>query len=125
MVIFKAQGLTGPDKDRIVFPFTGSGRVALHIPMAHKGEDVKEEIENFARRKALTPDPENPVSYGTGGSPVYHFLDDGGNVVSMIGEDGYAEVGEIVVGRPYDGPDGRRDMPVSLKIFAARPGVEL
>jgi hypothetical protein len=80
----------------------------------------------FATSRALTPaDKAAPTSWGVNGMATYYFYDDGGHVIDRIGPDGYAELGKIAVNRPYDGPEGRRATPVTLSVFATRPGTQL
>lgn len=125
MVVFKAKNLEGPMKDHMTFGFAGSDRIALHVPMAHKGEDIKAAITRFASQNALTSDADNPMSYDDSGAPVFYFKDISGRMVSSIGEDGYIDVGSITVGRPYDGPNGRTLTGVPLQVFATLPGTDL
>lgn len=51
MVVFKADGLTGPQKDHLEISFGNGGKVALHIPMARKGE----KYPRPGQRPACTP----------------------------------------------------------------------
>src|SRR5688572_26736003 len=125
MVVFKAAHLEGSLQDHMSFSFDGSGRVALHVPMARPDEDVQAAVEKFAIMHALTPDSENPMSLSSSGSPVFHFRDDSGHIAGNIGPEGYSEMGTINVGRPFDGPTGRTTTAVPLKVFATRPGTEL
>lgn len=126
MMAFKAPGLTGELKDRLVYTFTSNKMVALQVPMAKSGEDLSEELQNFARTRALKPaDADAPTSWAGNGTATYYFYDDAGHVVAQIGEKGYAELGKITVSRPYDGPDGRTEAPVTLSVFATRPGTQL
>lgn len=126
MMVFKAPGLTGELKDRLVYTFASSKMVALQVPMAKPGEDLSEEINGFARSRALTPaNADAPTSWAGNGAATYYFYDDGGHVVAQIAEKGYAELGKITVSRPYDGPDGRTEAPVTLSVFVTRPGTQL
>ena len=123
---FKPQGLTGALKDRITYNFNGAGAITLQVPMAQDGEDITAQIESFATSHALAPSESNPMlEVGDDGGIVYHFKDSSGRFSSMINEDGYAEIGTISVMRPYDGPEGRTQMPVDLSVFVTRPGTKL
>lgn len=125
MVVFKAKGLTGPQEDRIEIGFGNGGKIALQVPMARKGDKLKDALENLALMHALTPDPEMPMSYGTGGSQTFYFIDDNGHIADSIGEDGYSEFGTINVARPYDGENGRTLTAVPLQVYVTRPGTKL
>ncbi len=125
MVIFKAKGLTGPLGDRLEIGFGAGGKVALHVPMAKKGDNLDSLIVALASRHGLTPDPEMPTSYGAGGSPVFYFKDQIGDVAGSIGENGYSELGTVNAHRPYDGENGRMVTPVPLQVFVTRPGTQL
>lgn len=125
MVIFKAQGLTGPLMDHIEIGFNAGGKIALHVPMARQSDDIRGPLERFARTHALIPDHDSPISYDPGGGAVLFFHDDSGGTLNRIGEDGYTELGTVEIGRPYDGPDGRILTPVPLKVYVTRPGTQL
>lgn len=124
MVVFKAQGLGGSLKDRIVYTFTGGNVVALHVPMAKPGDDVSGALLRFAGSHILSPTGDAP-STTRNGAPVLYFYDQTGSAQSQIGPDGYGELGAITVSRPYDGPNGRVWTPVNLSVFVTRPGTEL
>lgn len=125
MVIFKAANLTGPKKDRLTLGFNGSGQIALHIPMAKKTDDIKPQLLKFAQMRALTPVADMPVTYSANGGATYYFNDDSGHILGTIGEEGYAPLGKVTVGRPYDGPHGRTLTPVPLQVYVTRPGTTL
>jgi hypothetical protein len=125
MAVFRAKGMTGPLADHLEIQFGAGGKIALHVPMAKQGENLSEQVENLARMHALTPDPEMPMSYGTGGSQVFYYNDDNGHIAGSIGEDGYTELGVINVPRPYDGPNGRTLTAVPLQVYVTRPGTQL
>lgn len=124
MVVFKAQGLGGSLKDRILHTFTGGNVIALHVPMAKPGDNVGNELVRFASMHALSPTGDAP-SATRNGAPLLYFYDQSGATQSQIGPDGYAEVGTITVNRPYDGPQGRVWTPINLSVFVTRPGTEL
>lgn len=126
MMIFRAQHLAGPLKDRILYSFANDKMVALQVPMANPGEDLSYEIGLFAQTRALTPvNPSAPATWTGSGMATYYFYDDGGHIIDRIGEKGYAELGQIAVNRPYDGPEGRTKTPVPLSVFVTRPGTQL
>lgn len=125
MVVFKAKNLEGDMKDHIALGFDDSTRIALHVPMAHKGEDVKAAVTKFAAQNGLSPDTDNSESRNPSGSPVFYFNDISGRLLAQIGEDSHAQVGQIMVGRPYDGPNGRETTAVPLTVYAAKPGTNL
>lgn len=126
MVIFKAPNMAGPLKDRIIYSFSSDKMIALQVPMANPGEDLTDEIVKFARTRALVPaDSSEPASWGGNGMATYYFYDDNGHIIDQIGENGYAELGKISVDRPYDGPEGRTQVPVDLSVFVTRPGTQL
>lgn len=125
MVIFKAKGLTGPLGDHLEIGFGAGGKVALHVPMAKKTDNIRDVVIAMASRHGLTPDPEMPMSYSAGGSPVFYFDDKIGDVAGTIGEDGYSELGTVDAQRPYDGENGRMVTPVPLQVFVTRPGTQL
>lgn len=126
MMIFKAQNLAGPLKDRIMHSFTNDKMIALQVPMANPGEDLSYAIEAFARTRALTPaNPDAPATWTGNGMATYYFYDDNGHIIDQIGENGYAEIGQIAINRPYDGPEGRTKTPVPLSVFVTRPGTQL
>lgn len=125
MVIFKAKGMSGPLADYLEIGFGAGGKVALHVPMARQNDDIRNAIVAMASRHGLTPDPDAPMSYSAGGSPVFYFTDQIGDVAGTIGEDGYSELGTVDAARPYDGENGRMVTPVPLKVFVTRPGTQL
>ncbi len=126
MLVFKAQSLGGPLKDRIIHSFASGKMITLQVPMAQAGEDLSNEIIAFARTRALTPaTPTQPAAWGGNGRAMYYFYDDNGHILEKIGENGYAELGKITVNRPYDGPEGRSQIPVELSVFVTRPGTQL
>ena len=125
MVVFKAKNLEGAMKDRMGISFDGTGRVALHVPMATKDDNVAAAVRQFALRNALTPDADNAMSYSASGSPVFYYYDVTGRILGQVGDDGYAPVGTITAARPYDGPTGRTQIGVPLQVFATRPGTNL
>lgn len=124
MVVFKAQGLGGALKDRIVHTFTGGNVIALHVPMANATDDVNHQLIRFAGMHALSPTGDAPTRTGNSGNVLY-FFDQTGAMANQIGPDGYGEVGAITVNRPYDGPEGRVWTPVNLSVFVTRPGTQL
>lgn len=123
MVVFKAQNLEGAMKDQMSFHFEGSDRVALRVPMAKAGDDITGAMVRFASQNALTPVGENtPETHDSSGVPVFIFRDVTGRVISQIGTDGVpVNVGNITVGRPYDGPQGRTTTAVPLNVYASKP----
>jgi hypothetical protein len=125
MLVFKAQNMSGPLKDRIMYSFGSDKMIALQVPMAQPGEDLTNEIMEFAQHRALVPvNGSAPATAGNGMS-TYYFYDDNGHIIARIGENGYAELGKISVPRPYDGPEGRTEVPVELSVFVTRPGTQL
>jgi hypothetical protein len=126
MMMFKATNLGGPLKDRILYSFASDKMIVLQVPMAQPGEDLSDAITLFARTRALTPaNPDSPATWSGNGTATYYFYDDNGHIIDQIGEDGYAEIGQIAINRPYDGPDGRATTPVNLSVFVTRPGTQL
>ncbi len=126
MLIFKAQNMSGPLKDRLIYSFASDKTVALQVPMAIPGEDLTAEIVKFAQTRALTPtNPTAPANWAGNGMATYYFYDQNGHIVDQIGKDGYAEIGKISVNRPHDGPNGRTTTPVELGVYVTRPGTQL
>jgi hypothetical protein len=125
MVIFKAQPLGGPLKDRIIYTFASSKMVALQVPMSGSGENLYEEIRSLAYSRGLVPANNGEVAWNGNGRATYYFYDDSGLVISRITDGGYTQLGTIEVNRPYDGPEGRSETPVPLTVFATRPGTQL
>ncbi len=125
MVVFRGKGLTGPLGDRLEISFGGASKLALHVPMARKGEDITNAITALASQHGLTPDPEMPTSYSAGGSPVFYFKDVVGDVATSIGEEGYSALGTINASRLYDGQEGRAYIAVPLQVFVTKPGTQL
>lgn len=126
MMVFKITNPGGPLKDRLIHAFSSNKLVTLQVPMAKPGEDLTPYVVSFARTMGLSPAPgESLVSWGGNGYATYYFYDQGGNTLSRIGQDGYAEIGVISVNRPYDGPEGRTQTAVDLSVFATRPGTQL
>ncbi len=123
MIVFKPENMSGSLKDRISYTFTGNSVIALHVPMAQPGEDISQQLMQFAQMRALTPAEGGDV--GSNGNRIYFFTDNGGHIASEIGPDGYAEIGKIVVPRPYDAPDGRKMVGRELSVFVTRPGTQL
>lgn len=125
MMIFKGQNMGGPLKDRILYSFASDKMIALQVPMANPGENLSYEIETFARTRALTPVNPGAATWSGNGMATYYFYDDNGHIIDQIGENGYAELGQIAVNRPYDGPEGRTTTAVPLSVFVTRPGTQL
>ncbi|HPF78056.1 MAG TPA: hypothetical protein PLF01_02080 [Alphaproteobacteria bacterium] len=125
MIAFKAQGLTGPDKNKLVYYFSGKALVAVQVPMADKDEDIAQSVRNLAYRNALQPVFEQEGLDTSGKNNVFYFMDPNGRTLDSLNEDGYAELGTIQVLRPYVGPEGRQGLPVALKVFVTRPGTTL
>ena len=125
MIAFKAQGLTGPDKNKLVHYFSGKAMVAVHVPMANKGEDIAQRVRNLAYKNALTPIFEQEGLDTSGANNVFYFMDPQGRTLDQLNADGYTELGTIQVTRPYIGPNGRQGLPTPLKVFVTRPGTTL
>lgn len=125
MAAFKAVGLAGPDKNRLIHYFSGKALVALHVPMANKGEDVAQSVRNLAYKRALQPVFEQEGLDTSGKNGIFYFMDPNGGILDQLNDNGYTELGSIQVLRPYDGPNGRTGLPVALKVFATRPGTTL
>lgn len=123
MIVFKPENMSGALKDRISYTFTGSSVIALQVPMAQPGEDISQQLTQFAQARALSPAEGGDV--GSNGNRIYFFTDNGGHIGSEIGPEGYAEIGKIVVPRPYDAPDGRKMVGRELSVFVTRPGTQL
>ncbi|PZQ44926.1 MAG: hypothetical protein DI551_09125 [Micavibrio aeruginosavorus] len=126
MMIFRAQNMAGPLKDRILYSFQSDKMVALQVPMAKPGEDLTNQILKFAQTRAMTPaDPSKPAQWTGNGMAIYYFYDQNGHIIDQIGKDGYAEIGKVSVDRPYDGPEGRTTAAQELSVFVTRPGTQL
>ncbi len=125
MVAFKANGLTGPDKDRLVYFHSVKNLIALHVPMAKNSDDVLPQINTLAARNSLRPVNNGEGVKNDGDNHVYFFLDTRGRFLSQLNEDGYTPLGEIRVSRPFIGQQGLSSMPVPLKVFATRPETTL
>lgn len=127
MMVFKAQTLSGPLKDRIVHTFAGNKVVTLQVPMAQSGEDLSEEIASFAITRGLSPaDGGQKPSWNDNGRASYYYVDQTGLLTSQLTPDStYAQIGTIEVNRPYDGPEGRSETLVPLTVFVTRPGTQL
>ncbi len=127
MMIFKAQSLAGPLKDRIIHTFAGSKVVTLQVPMAQNGEDLSEEIASFAMSRGLAPaDGGQKPSWNDNGRASYYYTDQTGLLTSQLTPDTtYVQIGTIEVNRPYDGPEGRSETLVPLTVFVTRPGTQL
>ncbi len=125
MVAFKAQGLIGADKNKLVHYFSGKTLVAVHVPMANEGEDIAQSVRNLAYKSALQPVFEQEGLDTSGKNNVFYFMDPQGRTLDRLNDDGYAELGSIQVPRPYDGPQGRQGLPTALKVFVTRPGTNL
>lgn len=126
MTAFKANNLEGELKDRLVYYFSGANTIAIHVPMANPGEDLNSEILSFATARMLTPvQSGTTMSLSEDRKATYYFEDKTGRFASMIGPEGYAEIGTISVMRPFDGPEGRTETPVELRVFVTKPGTTL
>ena len=125
MVIFKAKELVGERKDRMHFDFGVQGVVTLHVPMAKKGDNVTQALQSFAYRHALTASPDMTPTIHRDGSVSMTFTDQTGRVKSQIGQDGYASMGQIMVARPFDGPQGRALTNVPLQVYVTEAGKQL
>ncbi len=125
MVIFRAKTLTGPKKDQMRLDFGKGGLVTLHVPMAKRGDDVAQALRNFAYKHLLTASPDMSPSVRRDGSVSMTFEDQTGRVAARIGEDGYDLMGEILVPRPFDGPQGRGLTNVPLHVYVTEAGKQL
>lgn len=125
MIAFKAQGLTGPDKNKLVHYFSGETLVAVHVPMAKEGDDIAQSVRNLAYKSALQPVFEQEGLDTSGKENIFYFMDPQGRVLEQLNDSGYAELGSIQVLRPYIGPEGRQGLPTALKVFVTRPGTTL
>ncbi len=126
MTAFKSKNLGGELKDRLVYYFSGANTIAIHVPMANPGEDINSEILSFATARMLTPVQDGAtMSLSEDRKATYYFEDESGRFASMIGPEGYAEIGTITVMRPFDGPEGRTETPVELRVFVTKPGTSL
>lgn len=125
MAAFKAKGLSGENKDRLVHYFNGNGIVALHVPMAAQGDDVAQAVRDLAYKRALTPIFEQEGLNTSNNDNIFYFEDPNNRVLEKLNADGYVELGSIPVIRPYDGGNGRQALPVPLKVFATRVGTTL
>ncbi|MFA5591784.1 MAG: hypothetical protein WC989_00525 [Micavibrio sp.] len=123
MMVFKGRPLSGPLNDRIRLGFNGDSVVALHVPMAESGDDVDAQIHQFAMHRAMAPAQDG--GNGDSGGRIYYFYDQGGHIASQIGEEGYGELGTIMISRPMDGPGGRKLVQKELRVFVTRPGTRL
>lgn len=129
MIAFKATGLSGPDKNRLVYFYSDENLIALHVPMALETDNVTQQVRDLAYKNSLIPvfkqeglDTDGPLG---GGGHVYYFTDPRGKTLSMLNEDGYMEFGAIRIPRPFIGQDGKSFIPISLKVFATRPETTL
>ncbi len=90
---------------------SGGGLVKLSVPMLQKGEDVSTLLKNFAYGRALE----------TSDKGSHIFMDQSGETIAKIGENGYAELGTIQVPRPFNNGNGVQMTKAPLKVFASRP----
>lgn len=125
MVAFRATGLTGPDKNRLVYFHSVKNLVALHVPMAQNSDDVLQQINILASRHSLRPAENTEGVKNDGENHVYFFLDTRGKILPQLNDDGYTPLGDIRVTRPFIGQRGMSGAPVSLKVFATRPETTL
>ena len=125
MIVFKAQTLTGPKQDRMVLDFGKGGMVTLHVPMAKRGDDVAQALRNLAYRHLLTVSPDTLPTVRRDGSVSMTFEDQTGRVAARIGENGHDLLGEVMVKRPYDGPQGRGLTNVPLHVYVTEAGRQL
>lgn len=124
-ISFKAVGLVGADKNKLVHYFGGKNIVALHVPMAAKGDDIAQSVRTLAHQNALQPIFEQEGLDTSGTDNIYFFTDPKGAMLSGLNEDGYSEIGSIQVPRAYNGPQGRQGTMAPLKVFVTRPGTKL
>lgn len=125
MIAFKAKGMVGPDKDKLIYQYKGDNIVALHVPMARENDNVDAEVQMLAMRLGLSAiDSDKPLEK-TGNRHVYLFEDKRGTALNNLNDDGYAEVGAIRVTRPFIGQRGVSGAPVALKVFITRPETSL
>ena len=124
-IAFKANGLAGSDEDRIIHYDGQKGVIALHVPMAKKGDALSNAMLSIARRNNLEPlDAHLSKRYNPKQS-TFFFMDSDGSITNKLGSDHYTEIGVIDVKRPYDGPYGRTEVDTPLKVFATLPGKTL
>jgi len=125
MVAFKASGLSGPDKNRLTYFYSNENLVALHVPMALDSDSVKQAVNNLAYRNSLMPVTNKEGLDTSGTDHIYYFMDARGRTLSMLNDDGYMELGAIRIPRPHINEGGKSTIPISLKVFATRPGTTL
>ncbi len=122
MLVFKAQGLMGPNNNQLFYDYSGTPVVALHVPMAENHESVANAVRQLASQNALIPTREYD---GPDNRNVFYFTDPNGRLMAKLGDQNHIELGEIKVLRPYDGPKGQQGLPIPLKVFITRPGTTL
>jgi hypothetical protein len=125
MIAFKARGMSGPDKNRLVYFYSNKNLIALHVPMALETDNVRQQVNQLAYRNSLMPVFDQEGLDTTGTNHVYYFMDPRGRTISMLNEDGYLEMGAIRIPRPLIGAGGKSIIPISLKVFATRPETTL
>ncbi len=126
MVAFKSQSLTGINKDRIVHFFEGKESiVALHVPMATRNEDVRNTLHKLAYQSSLTPILDHEALDTSGKDNIFYFIDPNNSLLKDVNSDGYLELGEISVKRPYLSQTGVAGITKKLKVFATRPQTRL
>lgn len=114
---FKPKGIIG---EGLTYSYGGAGLIALHVPMARKGEDISTSIKNFAYKYGMIPSDEKAT-----GRNVFFFKDQSGEILQRIGENGYHELGTIQVNRSFNGGRGAQMTATPLKVFATRPNTTL
>lgn len=124
-IAFIANGLTGSNKDRIIHYNGQKGVIALHVPMAKKGDALSNAILSVARRNNLEPLDAYLSKRYNADQKTFFFMDSNGSITDKLGNNHYTEIGTINVKRPYDGPYGRTEIDTSLKVFATLPGKTL
>jgi hypothetical protein len=120
MIVFKVKNGMGPTESDLVYQYGQTNIVALQVPMAKKGDNIEAEIRALAAQNALNPVVDASLLPVEESESVFYFTDDAQAASALMGEQGYAELGEIPVLRPYVSANGREERAVPLKVFITR-----
>lgn len=105
--------------------FDGKTIVALQVPMADNDDNIATQVQTLAASKGLSLISNLEEAGLKPHNNVYYFYDNGGYTSSIIGADGYGDIGVIAAPRPFNGENGTTQTAVPLKVFVTRPDMLL
>ena len=104
----------------LTYTMGGGGIIALQVPMAKDGDNIAQRVRTLAAQNSLTPITDASAFNLKENENIFYYQDEDGRFSDMLESDGYAELGEIPVARPYIAQNGQQQMAVPLKVFVTK-----